>query len=489
MKNERTFAAMVGKSLLTQSDKELIRVLLVRGVDIDRVAKLIHTNKVRHCARRNLARLLDQTVLDQRYQVMLNRLMAALEKRQAATVNFREAIGRVASMLNESGLRATLIKGGSLLFLLPNYVDRLMGDVDIVLPDLDTLWQAARKLLTQGYAFNEKETAWIRRCGIDGFRLQGHLTLKDSHSGASLDLHSYNMSLGAGVLECDLFARASQIEVGTGRIFVPAPEDALLILAAHGYGHGFFRMRDVNDIMQFLSAYKDTMDWSYFLRCVKINGLEDVLAHLDRSLQQFYGIRFPVEFQARNNVLHHALRLTNGITGEPTLWRLAWFYGLSDFLSVKESSLFRRLRSSWRSFSWSILMGLRSERGLPLWLDRWLAENDRGPLLSDDLPIGYPIFLAPLQELSRRISAIPWDERLWSTTLRDMVSYSRNATFVVGKGTEELIVTPAAFFAPTRSMLFTEAQWSRLEDLGEKTLGQLLAAYGVIEVSGNSSGD
>ncbi len=485
MKRERLIATILGKSAFTQDDKREIVRLLAFGVRIDTVVELLLQNKVGATARKHLAKIVANGANFSGDHRAINSLIQALDKPETGAIELRRtelrrAIENASRRLADAGLPAIVIKGGSYLLVLPDYSNRHTTDVDFVFPDLRALWSAVRVLTRHGYIVDERETAWLRNYVQDGVALQGHVALKDPQDGIKLDLHSHNMSAGPSLLRCDLFGRARSVSVGSARVLVPSPEDSLLIIAAHGFSHGFFTMKDLNDIVEILRACGTSLDWTYVADFAQFNALGDIIAYLNQRLRTLYGVGLPVSGQSRSLAMRRALQLSDAIAGKPTVWRLALVYAISDFQYDDNRSFIDRFISFWHWLFWSAVTGLRAEHKVPEWADRRLALREQGPYFPQP-PFSYPIFLAPL-ESTGDIANIEWDENQWTSSLSELLTCKHEGTLILRNGPDELVLTPGGLFVPTKSMVFSDNHWSRLEEFGRHVIGRLRASNRTVEV-------
>ncbi len=166
------------------------------------------------------------------------------ERNERMTAGLTQA----AEWLCDAGLAPVLIKGASLLAtpMLSDPGERLIGDLDILLPDETQLLAAREVLLTQGFRFMGLAKQVDHQLGMAEHPVEGY----------GIELHR-RMIAGryAGALdEGRILRNAQEVSLGRGRVRVPAPEDRLLIAMAHaqlhdrGYAFRIVGLRLLQDI-------------------------------------------------------------------------------------------------------------------------------------------------------------------------------------------------------------------------------------------------
>jgi hypothetical protein len=437
-------------------------------------------NKVARTAERSLAILIpEQESLGSKIREMLARSGRHLGNHEQERKILVQTLTGIAGVLNQHRIPSAAIKGASLFFLLPEYTDRQLRDLDVVVPDLKALWLATRVLIKQRFVIEDNETPWIQNYALDGHRVEGHITLRDQETGTILDLHSGNITFGLDrMLECDLFGRSSMARLNGAGLLVPSPEDAILVLLAHGHNHGFFTMKDCNDIVEIVHEYGSDLDWSYIEGRIVANALTPYAAYVHKVIQRRYGVSLFRGPRTRTEaLLASCLRWSDPVLGEPTPWRLACLQACAaacaDWRGLKG-----RLRAGGIAFTWHLKTGLRSAGSLPLWLDCQLARRERSQFLSNGFPLGRRLFLAPIGDKSSDFASLFYSDDVWRRALGQSIQFLCDGTAVVREGDQELLMTPTGIFVPTVSMLFTEKEWALLESLAVTIVSRVAEASG-----------
>lgn len=146
---------------------------------------------------------------------------------------------QVCAWLCDAGLVPLLIKGASLLAtgMLRDPGERLIGDLDILLPDEAQL-QAARKVLAaQGFRFlaeNERDDHQLGMAEhpVDGYGVELHRRIIAQCYATALDAEL-------------IMQRAAIVQLGQAQVRVPLPEDRLAIAMAHAQTHDRGREFDI----------------------------------------------------------------------------------------------------------------------------------------------------------------------------------------------------------------------------------------------------
>ncbi len=175
------------------------------------------------------------------------RLAAARALQQAAEV------ARLQVAFDEAGVRVLVAKGLPLaLCTTGRLTGRGVGDVDLLVADAD-VERADRLLAGLGYA----SLAGPRSRPVDSpyadlfRRYRGSTSYQ--HGGGIVDLHWRLAGLGAGGDHLDdLWDRRRRFEVAGAEVAAPGDADTLLIVASHGTGHAFERLKWVVDVARLL---------------------------------------------------------------------------------------------------------------------------------------------------------------------------------------------------------------------------------------------
>ena len=166
--------------------------------------------------------------------------LAAAERNQSLHAQLEQ----VATALNEVDIVPVALKGAIRLVdgLWPDQALRFMHDLDLLVP-ADGLWRGQRRLIAQG---------WQLAAGLeDG---EGHhVALIHPDAEARLELHRSVLPAPHDLLlpAMRVLARARPVPIGDATLAIPALEDQLVHLVAHGMVHhaflynGRFLLRDL----------------------------------------------------------------------------------------------------------------------------------------------------------------------------------------------------------------------------------------------------
>jgi hypothetical protein len=168
------------------------------------------------------------------------------------------ALGDLARMFHENGVKPLLFKGWALSHYYSERRLRALGDIDLCAPPgrFDALADILRR---QGF-FELNAT--------DG-QANGRTKLFTSMNAASgkylmVDLHEGLEKFRLPPLE-DVFARAVQLQAGNHFLLVPAAEDHLRIIAVHFLRDGGWRPSSLCDVGAMIEALPPAFDWDLCL--------------------------------------------------------------------------------------------------------------------------------------------------------------------------------------------------------------------------------
>lgn len=185
------------------------------------------------------------------------------------------------NLLSESKKVADLFshRGVAFLFLKGLVVDslyqgswRAMADIDVLVKDFD----GARKSLSEvGYILDNMWAAEQGEFGVADLYCLERKTKIDLHFG-EYPVHSL------GSFHLPVWERRTPGEPAMSY------EDTLLVLAAHVFNHGFYLMRDINDVYVMLQK---ELDWQYIAENAQLFHLEKPLCMLLKAAASVYDIR------------------------------------------------------------------------------------------------------------------------------------------------------------------------------------------------------
>lgn len=209
-------------------------------------------------------------------------------------------------LLNQIGILPVALKGVAYLLagVYPNIASRYLLDVDLLIPD-EHLERAFTHLKANGY-FQPESGALVQ--------FRHHYPPIKTVSSPPFELHR-RVILG----KCDrllpaakIFSRASPLELGRARLLIPSPTDLVnhLILhsqLAHPYNERIFpSMRDLVDLVQLNSRFKEQIDWYALAEIYKNNGeAATLILHLHQA-HDLLGFKIPKPIP---NILPLSLRL------------------------------------------------------------------------------------------------------------------------------------------------------------------------------------
>jgi hypothetical protein len=165
----------------------------------------------------------------------------------------RHELLAVATELNAIDVVPVLLKGGIRLVdgLWPDRAWRFMNDLDLLVPEAG-LWACVAQLARSGW----------RPCDARRQDLAQHVILVHPEATARLELHRQPLSAERVELlpATRMLARARSLEIGAATVAIPAREDQIVHLVAHGMlEHAFLRngrcvLRELAELKLLLAA-------------------------------------------------------------------------------------------------------------------------------------------------------------------------------------------------------------------------------------------
>jgi hypothetical protein len=194
-------------------------------------------------------------------------------------------LSKVFQSFNDTGVPVIALKGLILRNLYPNPDLRTMGDADILVhkEDLDKV----RTILTQMDYIETKEPtpAHIAFVHKKYCPIEVHWTLADDRY------------LGAiSNFEETVWDRAVEIKIGSASVLCLCTEDFLMHLCIHMAVHmrsGGFGLRQLCDLVLFVENSMPQLDWAYFCKSIKQNGIEKFTAAIFRVCNILFNLEIP----------------------------------------------------------------------------------------------------------------------------------------------------------------------------------------------------
>jgi hypothetical protein len=166
----------------------------------------------------------------------------------------------------ELGLAVAGIKGLAMRGLYPDGSTRDVGDLDVMVADVDEAWQLAGWLRSRGYDWYPEELPWLKRDTATG-RVYGQVAVRKYVGPVPLrvDVHF----AGYSVRHC----RLAPCTVSGAGLHVWEPAQNLPLLLGNAAGDYLIRLKDINDVTLMLEA-EPRLDWEPALRRVRAVGLD-----------------------------------------------------------------------------------------------------------------------------------------------------------------------------------------------------------------------
>ncbi len=177
---------------------------------------------------------------------------------------------KVADLFSHQGIPFLFLKGLAVDSLYHESW-RAMADIDVLVKDAEI---ARRSLSEIGYILDDMWVAEQGRFGVANLYCLERKTKIDLHFG-EYPVHSL------GSFHLPIWKRSIP-----GRSAM-SYEDTLLVLAAHVFNHGFYLMRDINDVYLIL---QNELDWQYMTENAQTLHLKKPLSVLLRAAASMYDI-------------------------------------------------------------------------------------------------------------------------------------------------------------------------------------------------------
>jgi hypothetical protein len=390
---------------------------------------------------------------------------------------------RVASILDKAGITYLFMKGAALIEGYPHGYLRQMNDLDILIKDWDELFIALKALRSNGFDHrNAIESPRMMRyisSGPFSSQMFGHLAMgkEEEHIFIDLDVRSapYVMLATACYMESEIWQRAK----GTN---IPTAEDKLLIVIAHAVGHGFFLVKDLNDVYAILYHYADTFDWDYFCYYVE----QSCIAYAARYALAYITTAHRADIIPEQ--VHKKLRQNSGAVS--TLLIAQTSQASKSWRRLSETVITAVHTFNFQKAKYGIIAAIKSCTGYLNWISRlWVVQSRLLDRLLENNPaifqllhikaqhfptpkLGQFLLLQPivnvygdlsneqietyLQQVPRILQDKPPGFKTQENRLR--VSAINKTTFLLSFGVVTMLLTPIDLFVITLDAVFTESE-------------------------------
>lgn len=207
-----------------------------------------------------------------------------------------EILKNIPDILNNDNI--LFIKGSVISQLYPLNYSRYQVDVDIIIKNIDELWNMLNQIKGV-YKFDR-----LKIYTSSKNRISASIDLEPiSKELPYIDIHVSPFEIWGSInYDSDLWKKNIKVD---GKILIPSKEDMLILLCAHLAKQWMYRIRDINDCYIILKNYK--LDWNYiYTQCKKFN-LFTLLVILIKNVESVYGLtiddeRFSKKFSFFENL-------------------------------------------------------------------------------------------------------------------------------------------------------------------------------------------
>lgn len=458
---------------------------LHREIQLEKIVLLAYHN----------ARLLNQ----QQETSVLQRLMDIMQEEYEKRTSFTESVvplvrAKATHILQQAGVNFLFIKGSS-LDSYPHGYPRQMNDLDLIVENWDDLLAAAEALEAQGfYHLEVPDTPWISRLSpseewTTQMVGQINLTCREGEHLVALDTHTSPFTIGStGMLESEMWERAR-----AQRSTIPTPEDKLLILVAHAANHGYFIIKDFNDVYAILERHKDAFDWDYFCHYVRQSTLSYAAYYVLKHVKQEYAPECVPEQvlydlrQSKETICAIAIKITSQNSKKWRQWVERVTPVLHTLIFEKQrhglaSALSKSIAHFWNLLRLTVLQGSGwvGKIGEHSVVQRLLHTNKN--LLFPSPTRGQQLMILPAAEVCDNVSQeqLVAYLKIAPAALQEIIASKQNGalevkhvghfTAFLRMGSAEAILTPIDLFIPTSDGVFADSEVAALEKLTQTLL-------------------
>lgn len=234
---------------------ERIRELATAGLNWDRVLKLGQRNGLAPLLYGHLNKICATSVPPGAFEHLRN----YFQKNSAFSLLLTGELIRLIKLLNENGIDAIPYKGPALAVkLFGSLALRQFCDLDILVRESD-VWEASRLIEAQGFEPDylipqKKRAGFVRQDYVQLFRRDAGRTLVELHWGIAPRFFAVRFDADT------MWARLEPLSVQGATVFMPCPEDLLLMLCVHGARHGWEKLEAVGSVAELLRRQQD-FEW------------------------------------------------------------------------------------------------------------------------------------------------------------------------------------------------------------------------------------
>jgi hypothetical protein len=208
------------------------------------------------------------------------------------------ALGEIERVMDADGIPALAWKGPALsMDLYGSYALRPATDLDFLV-EPTRMEEAVRSLTGLGFA---RVSEWTRRAAEErAAQLNHEVRMVRARDRVAVELHDAVMPrmFGNGIAVDACLGRSRWLQVDARvRVCVPAREDLLISLCAHGAKHGWERLKWVCDIAALVEHDRDELAWGEVLFRARAAGSLGAVLGGVRLAEELLGARQPEELR------------------------------------------------------------------------------------------------------------------------------------------------------------------------------------------------
>jgi len=201
---------------------------------------------------------------------------------------------RVLQVLADSNISVIVLKGLLLRELYPQSELRTMGDIDLLVKPID-VELAGQLLKAEGYSRKEHNGLVDAFNSINFLNIELHYALFNPERFGNL--HDF---------EKQLWEHANYCTVGGQSAFTLSLEDNLIYLLVHMAKHfqnAGFGLRQLCDVVLFIEAYGQELNWSYFGATIQPIGYEPFAMTVLETCRHFLGLNMPLPLTCNKQLI------------------------------------------------------------------------------------------------------------------------------------------------------------------------------------------